>query len=152
LVAAQKDGEKVKFGLVKSWISEDGVIDDVKIASDVAEIMRKFATVNLGYDRWTTGSIGSRLASARFNVVDVSGANFAQACDETLTGLNSGRLQHTGNDTLTAHFMACVKKPSPAGGWRVIRKDSHTSISAAVASIIAVHHASEPAQEISFAY
>ncbi len=152
LVAAQKDGDKVKFGLVRSWVSDDGVIDDVKIASDVAEIMRKFATVSLGYDKWTTGSIGSRLASARFNVIDVSGARFAQACDETLTGLNSGRLQHTGNDILTAHFMACVKKPAADGGWRVIRKDSHTSISAAVASIIAIHHASEPAQEISFAF
>ena len=152
LVAAQKDGEKVKFGLVKSWVADEGVIDDVKIASDVAEIMRKFSTVILGYDRWTAGNIGSRLASARFAVADTSGSIFAQACDEVLAGLNSQRLQHTGHDTLTAHFMACVRKPAADGGWRVVRKDSHTNISAAVASIIAVHHATKTHQEVTFAY
>jgi len=147
LVAAQKDGDKVKFGLVKSWASQDGVIDDVKIASDVAEIMRKFATVGLAFDKWTTGNIAQRLASARFPVVDCSGMAFAQACDETLTGLNSGRLMHTGNETLTAHFMACVKKPAQDGGWRVVRKDSHTSISAACASIMAIAQAGKMMQE-----
>lgn len=152
LVAAQKDGDKIKFGLVQSWISEEGVIDEVKIASDVAEWARKYGTVIIGFDRWTAGAVASRLASARFNVVDTSGANFAQACDEVLTGLNSRRLMHTGNDILTAHFMACVKKPAADGGWRVVRKDSHTNISAAVASIIAIHHASKTHQEVTFAY
>lgn len=152
LVAAQKEGDHVKFGLVKSWVADEGVIDDVKIASDVAEISRKFGTVIIGYDRWTAGNIASRLASARFNVADTSGSTFAQACDEVLAGLNSGRLKHTGNETLTAHFMACVKKPAADGGWRVVRKDSHTNISAAVASIIAVHHASKDTPEIQFAF
>ena len=137
---------------MKSWVADEGVIDDVKIASDVAEIMRKFATVILGYDRWTAGAVASRLASARFAVADTSGSVFAQACDEVLTGLNSKRLMHTGHDTLTAHFMACVRKPAADGGWRVVRKDSHTNISAAVASIIAVHHASKTHQDVTFAY
>lgn len=152
LVAAQKDGDKVKFGLVQSWESDGGVIDDVKIAGDVAGWARKYSTVAIGYDKWTAGNIATRLAQVRFPVYDTSGANFAQACDETLTGLHSMRLMHTGNEIMTAHFMACVKKPASDGGWRVVRRDSHTNISAAVAAIIAIHHASKEHREVAFAF
>jgi phage terminase large subunit-like protein len=147
LVAAQQQDDKVKFGLVQSWEIEMGVIDDVKIASDIADFARRYFTQSIAYDKWTSGAIAQRLASAGFVVADTSGAAFAQACDETLTGFNSKRLMHTGNELMVTHFMACVKKNASDGGWRVVRRDSHSSISAAVAAIMAIHHASKVQRE-----
>jgi hypothetical protein len=43
---------------------------------------------------------------------------------------------------------ACVKKPFADGGWRVVRQKSAGPISAAVAAIMVVAMASEPAPTI----
>lgn len=77
-------------------------------------------------------------------VGDVSGANFVQACDQTLSAMNAGRLAHSGQPDLVAHFNACVKKPAADGGWRVIRKGANADISAAVAAIMCINHALAP--------
>jgi phage terminase large subunit-like protein len=145
----QPDG-KIGIGLIQSW-SADGAIDDLAIASDVAEWARSYWVQKIGYDKWTSASIAGRLANAGFVVEDVSGQQFARACDETLTAMNSQRLAHTGNQILTDHFMACVRKPASDGGWRVVRKGAG-NISAACASIMVIHFASQPMPTAHFTY
>lgn len=153
LVAAQvqPDG-RIGFGLMQSWVAE-GAIDDLTIAADVAAWARKYYTLKIGYDKWTAASIAARLAQAGLPVQDVSGGLFARACDETLTAMNSQRIAHTGNQTLTEHFMACVRKPASDGGWRVVRNgNSGAPISAACASIMAIHFANEPTPTANIIY
>lgn len=133
---------KIGFAIAQSWTT-DTVIDDLRVADETAEIVRKFNTHLVAYDKWTAANVAQRLHGAGIKCVDTSGAAFAQACDEMLTGLNSGRLIHDGDPELIKHFNACAKRESPTGGWRVIRGNSSSDITAAVAAIMGVFHANK---------
>ena len=114
------------------------------IAADVAEYFRKYQSRIVAYDKWTGASVAQKLLNARIPVVDISGALFSQACDETLLAMNAGRLAHNGAEDLVDHFNSCAKKETENGGWRVVRRGSSTYISAAVASIMVTHLLSKP--------
>ena len=146
----QPDG-KIGFSRMQSWTS-DTAIDDLIIARDVAVWARKYYTLKIGFDKWTGAAVAGRLASAGFAVEDCSGQIFARACDETLTAMNSKRLAHLDDKTLHEHFMGCVRKPASDGGWRVTRNASATAISAACASIMVIHFASQPLPTADIAY
>lgn len=137
-----EDG-RIGFAIVQTWVN-DFSIDDMAIASDVAEYFRKYQSQLVAFDKWTGASIAQKLVSARIPVQDISGALFAQACDETLSAMNSGRLAHNGSQELIDHFNSCAKKETDNGGWRVVRRGSNTYISAAVASIMVTHLLSKP--------
>lgn len=141
------DDGRIAIGIMQTWISET-TLDDVKIANDIAAWFRQYPTDTIGFDKWASGNIAQRLMLSRFPVKDTSGVEFAQACDETLAAMNGKRLAHSGSKELTDHFMACVKKPAADGGWRVVRRNSFTNISAACAAIMAIHHASKPETEV----
>ena len=144
LVGAQLlDDGRIAIGLIESWIS-DTAVDEMKIAGDVAKWARTYHARIVAYDKWAASSIAARLASVGIPVSDTSGAVFAQACDETLAAMNTGRLAHAGQQELTNQVMACAKKPAADGGWRIIRRESRTAISAAVAMVMVVHHANAP--------
>ncbi|MGI9143415.1 MAG: terminase TerL endonuclease subunit [Fluviibacter sp.] len=147
LVGAQlmEDGN-VAIGLLTSWVS-DTAIDEMVIAQEIGKWARTYRPRVVAFDRWTGAAIAQRLAAAGLPVGDVSGASFVQACDQTLSAMNSGRLRHAGQPDLTAHFNACVKKPAADGGWRVVRKQSNSDISAAVAAIMCIHHALAPERQ-----
>jgi phage terminase large subunit-like protein len=152
LVGAQHlpDG-RIGFAIAQSW-EADGAVDDVAIASEVSQIVRQFESHVIAYDKWSASSIAARLQSAGFRVQDITAATFAQACDEMMIGLNSGRLSHDGNPDLMKHFNACAKRNASDGGWRVIRNGSATHISAACASIMATYSANANPEEQSFAF
>lgn len=150
LVAGQllADG-RVALGLVQTWTSETSV-NDLTLAADVSKWARHYSAQAVAFDRWTAAAVAARLAVAGFPTAETSGALFAQACDEMLSSMNSGRIVHSGQDELTAHINACAKKPTADGGWRVVRKGSTLPISAAVAAIMCVHHANKPAKIADF--
>jgi phage terminase large subunit-like protein len=133
---------RIGFAIAQSWQAES-VIDDLQVADETAEIVRKFNSHVVAFDKWTAASIAQRLHGAGIRVSDTSGAAFAQACDEMQTGLNSGRLIHDGDPELIKHFNACGKRDSPTGGWRVIRSHAATDITAACAAIMAAFHANK---------
>lgn len=152
LVGAQHlPNGKIGFAIAQSW-EADGAVDDVAIASEVSQIVRQFESHVIAYDKWSASSIALRLQSAGFRVQDITAATFAQACDEMMTGLNSGRLAHDGNPDLMKHFNACAKRPASDGGWRVIRNGSASHISAACASIMATYSANANPEEDAFAF
>ena len=152
LVGAQylPDG-RIGFAIAQSW-EADGAVDDVAIAGEVSTIVRQFESHVIAYDKWSASSIALRLQSAGFRVQDITAATFAQACDEMMIGLNSGRLTHDGNPDLMKHFNACAKRPASDGGWRVIRNGSATHISAACAAIMATYSANANPEEETFAF
>lgn len=145
LVAGQQleDG-RTAVGLVQTWTSETAV-DDLVIAQDVAKWARTYSARAVAFDRWTGAAIASRLATAGIPVGDVSGAAFAQACDETLAAMVNGRLVHTGQPVLTDHMNACARKSLADGGWRIVRRGSGGYISAACALVMVAHYAATPA-------
>ena len=144
LVAAQvqEDG-RIAIGLLATWQTETS-IDENAIAVEIAKWVKTYRARLVAFDRYTASSIASRLAHVGIPVGDVSGQMFAQACDETLSAMTTGRLIHAAQPDLTAHFMACARKLVADGGWRVARKTSAGDISAACAAIMVIHHALVP--------
>ena len=144
LVAGQvlEDG-RIAVAVVESWES-NFAIDDLKVASEVAKWSRTYGTALVAFDRWTGANIAQRLQVGGIPVQDVSGQLFSQACDETLSAMNSLRIVHVGQPILDTHMNACARKGYSDGGWRIVRKDSGGPISAAVAAVMVVHLASKP--------
>ena len=143
VVGQQLDGERIAVGVVQSWASSTAV-DDRMIASDTAQWARTYNARVVAFDRYAASSIASRLASAGVPVGDVSGASFAQACDETLSAINAKRLVHTGQPELASAVAASVRKAASDGGWRIVRKSSSGYIAAAVGMCMVIHHATQP--------
>jgi phage terminase large subunit-like protein len=144
LVAVQQlPDDRLGAVLLETWVA-DGAIDELEVASVIAPIARKLAARSIAFDRYTAAGIASRLASAGIPVGDCSGAQFAQACDELLSSMVHGRLVHNGDETLTEHVLACVKKPVADGGWRIVRRQSAGPIAGAVALAMATHYALRP--------
>lgn len=138
-VQAVPDTEQLAAVLVDTWHA-DGAVDDLTIATDVAEVAEQLDARLVAYDRWTGSSIAQRLQHAGIAVADVSGPLFAQACDQLLGAMVSGRLRHPGQAELTDHVLAAARKPAADGGWRIVRARSGGPIPAAVALAMGVHH------------
>jgi phage terminase large subunit-like protein len=103
----------------------------------------------LAYDPNTAGFIAPHLARAHVATSPTpwSGANFAISCDQTLNAMNSGRLIHAGQEVMYEHLVACARRPAGDGGWRIARRAATNPISAAVALVMAVGHATTPQPE-----
>jgi phage terminase large subunit-like protein len=134
------------FGIMQSWESSSSV-DDMVIARDVSKWAAKYQTELIAYDKWTGAAIAQRLSVGGYPMRDTSGGLFAQACDEMLSAMNAQRIVHNGDETLEKHFMACARKPTDNGGWRIVRRSSSAPISAACAAVMALHHANKPQAE-----
>lgn len=144
LVAAQliEDG-KIAVGLVQSWTSESS-INDLIVAGEVADFARTYQAHLVAFDRYAAGNIAARLTTAGIATIEVAPAIFAQACDETLSAINAGRILHAGQPDLDAAMGASVRRAASDGGWRIIRRGTRSYISAAVALVMVVHHANRP--------
>ena len=145
LVAVQQLDEKENISayVLETW-EADGAIDDLAISGAIAKHARALKARVVGFDRYTAAGIAARLASVGIPVADCSGIAFATACDELLGAMVSGRLQHSGQETLTEHVLSSARKATSDGGWRIIRRQSAGPIAAAVALVIATHYAIQP--------
>ena len=145
-VQVQPDNNLAVF--VHEWY-KDGGINDVTLAGEIAVLARRFNPRILAYDPNTAGFIQPHLARAQINAVPTpwSSAGFAIACDQTLNAMNSGRLVHAGQDVMREHLVACARRPAGDGGWRIARRAATNPISAAVALVMAVGHATTPQAE-----
>ena len=148
LVSVQVQPDENLAVFVHEW-HKDGGINDVALASEIAEITRRFNPRVLAYDPNTAGFIAPHLARAQVNTVPTpwSGANFAIACDQTLNAMNSGRIVHAGQDVMYEHLVACARRPAGDGGWRIARRAATNPISAAVGLVMAIGHATTPQAE-----
>ena len=131
------------------WRKEGG-INDLELVSEIATIARRFPPRVFAYDPNTAGYIAPRLAQAylRTEATPWAGAGFAIMCDQTLNAMQSGQLIHPGQETLHSHLVSCARRPASDGGWRIARRAAQVPISAAVALVMAVGHATVPGQGV----
>jgi len=148
LVSVQVHTDNNLAVFVHEWYKENG-INDVALASEIAELSRRFNPRVLAYDPNTAGFIAPHLARAQIASVPTpwSGATFAISCDQTLNAMNSGRIIHAGQEVMREHLVACARRPAGDGGWRIARRAATSPISAAVALVMAVGHATTPQPE-----
>jgi phage terminase large subunit-like protein len=147
LVAAQKLGsESFIIKLLHTW--ENTIqLDDRAIANDAASYCRKYPIEYLLYSRRTSGAVASRMQPAGIPIHDMD-ADYPQACDELLGAINSGRLKHRNQSSLTEQMLSAVQLRRGDGGWVIGRRASQTAVCAAVAAALCTHFATRPETEI----
>jgi len=139
-----------QFGVFLHEWQKDGGIKDVELAGEIATITRRFRPRVLAYDPNTAGFIAPHLARAGVPVAPTpwSSAGFAIMCDQTMNAISSGMLEHPAQETMHSHLVACARRPASDGGWRIARRAAAVPISAAVALVLAVGHATAPQAEV----
>jgi phage terminase large subunit-like protein len=144
LVTVQQFGDK--FGVFLTRWQKDGGLIDTELASEIAHLARQYNTQIVGFDPKTAGHIAPYLARTGIavNAVPWASTAFSTYCDVTLSALNANRLMHPNQETMHKHLIACARRPSSDGGWRIARKAAVQDISAAVAMVIALGHAAQP--------
>jgi phage terminase large subunit-like protein len=147
LVAAQKLGsESFVIKLLHTW--ENTIqLDDRAIANDAASYCRKYPIEYLLYSRRTTGAVAARMQPAGIPIHDMD-SDYPQSCDELLGAINSGRLKHRNQSSLTEQMLSAVQLRRGDGGWVIGRRASQTSVTAAVAAALCTHFATRPENEI----
>jgi hypothetical protein len=147
LVAAQKLGsESFVVKLLHTW--ENSIqLDDRAIANDAAAYCRKYPIEYLLYSRRTSGAVAARMQPAGIPIHDMD-SDYPQACDELLGAINSGRLKHRNQASLTEQMLSAVQLRRGDGGWVIGRRASQSAVCAAVASALVTHFATRPETEI----
>jgi hypothetical protein len=142
LVGAQQfPDETIGVGVIQHWKS-DSAMDAMPIAGEVAKWSKEYAVRTVSMMRDGAAHIAPLLQQSRIPVFVVNMSIFAQGCDETVSALNGGRLKHRGQQLLTDHVSASSRQPLGDSSWRIGRRDSQSSVQAAVALAMAVHQAS----------
>ena len=144
LVTVQQRGDKLAC-FVHEWTG----LSNTQLASEIATLSRRFRPRVLAYDPNTAGYLAPQLSRAGIAVAPTAWAStaFSIFCDQTLAAMNSGQLIHAGQEILKTHLGATARKPASDGGWRIARRASTNPISAAVALVMAVGHATQPQAE-----
>jgi hypothetical protein len=147
LVAAQKlENESFVVKLLHTW--ENTIqLDDRAIANDAASYCRKYPIEYLLYSRRTSGAVAARMQPAGIPIHDMD-SDYAQSCDELLGAINSQRLKHRNQASLTEQILSAVQLRRGDGGWVIGRRASGTAVCAAVASALVTHFATRPETEI----
>jgi phage terminase large subunit-like protein len=148
LVSAQEHPDGLRVFLHR-W-AKDNAINERELASDIATIARQFNVRQIAYDPNTAEAYAAHLqrAGVRMQATPWSSAYFATLCEVTSSAMNSGRIKHPGQSELRAHLVACVRRPSGDGGFKINRRASQSPIPAAIALVLAVGHAEVPRTQI----
>lgn len=142
LVSVQKREDEKLACFVHEWQN----LSVVELASEIAQLTRRFNPRVLAYDPNTGGFLAPTLAKAGIAVAPTAWAStaFSIFCDQTLAAMNNGQLLHADQEIFKEHLVATARRPASDGGWRIARRASTSPISAAVALVMAVGHATEP--------
>jgi phage terminase large subunit-like protein len=133
-------------GKLACFVHEWTGLSNVELASEIATLARRFKPRVLAYDPNTAGFLAPQLARVGIPVAPTawSSTAFSIFCDQTLAAMSSGQLVHANQDILKTHLAATARRPASDGGWRIARRATTNPISAAVALVMAIGHATEP--------
>lgn len=146
LVTVQEQPDKSLAVFVHEWTG----LSNVELASEIAVLHRRFRPRVLAYDPNTAGYLAPQLSRTGVPMQPTPWAStaFSIMCDQTLAAMNSGLLVHPDQEIMTNHLSACARRPASDGGWRIARRATSNPISAAVALVMAVGHATAPQSEV----
>lgn len=137
----QLDDEKFAV-FVTRWLNPQ----DTDLAGHIASWSRKYRARVVAYDPNTAGHLAPVLlkSGVRAQPVPWASSQFGTFCDYTLQAMWKHQLLHPGQDEMREHLIACSRRPSSDGGWKIARKSTTMPIHAAMALVLAFGHASEP--------
>ena len=146
LVAAQWADDRLVVSLIDRWPGPDDPpeLDELAIIEDLKRFVLKWRPSGLAYQAATAGSIPNWLEGSGTRGVKIAGQEFYTACQQLFEAVTNGTLMHPGQDDLTRPVLAAVRRDAGDGFWRLSRRDTDESISAALALTHAVYLAYRP--------
>ena len=140
LTGAQMLADKsIAVGLME-YVDQDNPIDDLQIASRIAEWAKHYNAEEVIANRFTGDSVVAKLRQAGINANLIKGADYFTACDQVLSAMSGGRLAHSNQPELTSSVNTCTKKTNDSGAWYVMRRKVST---AAISMVLAIHKAEQ---------
>jgi predicted Fe-Mo cluster-binding NifX family protein len=133
------DDKSIAVGLME-YVEAENPIDDLHIASRIADWAKHYNAEAVVANRFTGDSVVAKLRQSGINAEVIQGSRYYQACDETLSAMSGGRLAHSNQPELTASVNSCIKKSNDTGAWYVMRRKLST---AAISMILAISKATE---------
>lgn len=133
------DDKSIAVGLME-YVESETAIDDLLIASRVADWAKKYNSETVIANRFTGDSVVAKLRQAGIKAEVIQGAKYYQACDESLGAMSGGRLIHANQPELTNAVNSCTKRTNDSGAWYIMRRKAST---AAIAMVLAISKATE---------
>jgi phage terminase large subunit-like protein len=145
LVAGQllPDG-RIGIGVLQTWESLVSV-DELMIAKDIKAWADIYRPRQILHDKYATQSIADRLTNAGQMLVDVSGAQFYQACSDLLDATVNQRWVHNGQDLLITQFANVAAKTNDSS-WRIVKRQSAGSVAIPISVAMAISQLMKPQQ------
>lgn len=145
LVAGQilPDG-RIGIGILETWESLVS-IDELQVAAAIKAWADIYRPRQICYDRYATQTIADRLANAGQIMLDVSGAQFYQACSDLLDATVNRRWVHNGQDLLITQFTNVAAKTNDSS-WRIVKRQSAGSVAAPIAIAMVISTLMKPQQ------
>jgi phage terminase large subunit-like protein len=145
LIAGQilPDG-RIGIGVLQTWESLVSV-DELMIAKDIKAFADIYRPRQILFDKYATQSIADRLTNAGQVCVDVSGAQFYQACSDLLDATVNQRWVHNGQDLLINQFSNVAAKNNDSS-WRIVKRQSAGSVAIPISVAMAISTLMKPQQ------
>ncbi len=145
LVAGQilPDG-RIGVGILETWESQVS-IDELQVAAAIKAWADIYRPRQICYDKYATQTIAERLSNAGQVCVDVSGAQFYQACSDLLDATVNRRWVHNGQDILISQFANVAAKNNDSS-WRIVKRQSAGSVAAPIAIAMVISTLMKPQQ------
>ena len=145
LIAGQilPDG-RIGIGVLQTWESLVSV-DELLIAKDIKAFADIYRPKQILYDKYATQTIADRLTNASQICVDVSGAQFYQACSDLLDATVNQRWVHNGQDLLITQFANVAAKNNDSS-WRIVKRQSAGSVAIPISVAMAISTLMKPQQ------
>jgi phage terminase large subunit-like protein len=136
------DDKSIAVGLMEH-VQTETPIDDLQIASRVADWAKKYNAESVVANRFTGDSVVAKLKQAGIRAEVIQGAKYYQACDESLSAISGLRVRHSSQPELTNAVNSCTKRTNDSGAWYIMRRKAST---AAIAMVLAISKATEYGQ------
>lgn len=145
LVAGQilPDG-RIGIGILETWESLVS-IDELQVAAAIKSWADIYRPKKICFDKYATQSIAERLTNAGQICVDISGAQFYQACSDLLDATVARRWVHNGQDILITQFANVAAKNNDSS-WRIVKRQSAGSVAAPIAIAMVISTLMKPQQ------
>ena len=136
------EDKTIAVGLME-YVESEGAIDDLRIASRVADWAKKYNAEAIVANRFTGDSVVAKLRQVGIKAEVIQGAKYYQACDEALSAITGNRVVHGSQPELTNAVNSCTKRTNESGAWYIMRRKAST---AAISMVLAISKATEYGQ------
>jgi phage terminase large subunit-like protein len=117
-------------------------IDTDRFGPDLRQVALKMGVTQIAYDAWTDSDLARHFKDAKSMV----GRDYANASENFVRVLESGRLHWNDADELSDDLTWTARRPHESGAWMAVKANDEHSITSVLAAIRAVWLASAPKQ------